>query len=67
VGRVRRAITAVALPATAAGTSIGGCASGGNWELRTVAELGIDHEMAAGIPSLDGDGYGRTCIHPLAN
>lgn len=72
-GRIHRVIiaaplvVAVALPATAAGTSTGGCPSGGNWELRTVAELGIDPEVASGIPSLDGNGDGRTCIHPLPN
>ena len=72
-GRLRRlliaapVVVAVALPGTASGKSIGGCPSGGDWELRTVAELGIDPEVASGIPSLDGNGDGNTCIHPLAN
>jgi hypothetical protein len=59
-------IAAVALiPATARAKSIGGCPSGGNWQLVTVASLGVPN--ASGIPSLDGNGDGLTCIKPLPN
>jgi hypothetical protein len=60
-------VVAAALPSTAAGKSIGGCPSGDGWELVTVAELGIDPEIASGIPSLDGNGDGLTCIMGLEN
>jgi hypothetical protein len=39
----------------------GGCPSGDDWQLVTVASLGISPEQAAGIPSIDGNGDGWTC------
>ena len=61
-------LAAVALytaPATA--TSIGACPTGSNWERVALADLGIDPDTASGIPSLDGNGDGFTCIHDLPN
>jgi hypothetical protein len=54
---------------TAGGKSIGRCPNGASekWELVTVASLGISPETANGIPSLDGNGDGWTCIHPVPN
>ncbi len=44
--------------------SVGECptGSGAAWTLVSVSELGIDPETAMGIPSLDGNGDGMTCI-----
>jgi hypothetical protein len=62
------AFVAIALPvAPASATSTGGCPSGDDWQMVTVASLGIDPETASGIPSLDGNGDGLTCIKGLAN
>jgi len=58
---------AALLPATAAGTSTGGCPSGGDWQLVTIASIGFDPSTAAGIPSLDGNRDGLTCIQFLPN
>jgi hypothetical protein len=48
----------------AQGKTIGGCPTGqgSEWTLVTVGSLGIDPETAMGIPSLDGNGDGWTCI-----
>lgn len=45
---------------------VGGCPSGGGWELVRVADVfpDIDPTILAGIPSLDGNGDGLTCIRP---
>ena len=53
-------------PGAAVGKSVGGCPQGANekWQLVTVASLGIDPETATGIPSLDGNADGLTCIKP---
>jgi hypothetical protein len=67
-----RATTAAALAvgaslvaSTGAGaTSTGSCPSGDSWTLVAVADLGIPPEEASGIPSLDGNGDGMTCIKP---
>jgi hypothetical protein len=56
---------ALALAAgTADARTIGGCptGSGAEWQLATVESLGIDPETAMGIPSLDGNADGWTCI-----
>lgn len=61
-------IAAVGLSAsTGAAKSVGGCPLGpaGVWELVTVESLGIDPETASGIPSLDGNADGLTCIGPI--
>ena len=63
-------IAAVLLaPGTAVGKSVGGCPVGASekWELVTVASLGITPGDATGIPSLDGNGDGLTCIKPMPN
>jgi hypothetical protein len=51
-------------PGLAQGKSLGACptGSGAEWTLVTVSSLGIDPETAMGIPSLDGNGDGMTCI-----
>jgi hypothetical protein len=48
-------------------TSTGGCPSSTSekWVLATVAGLGISEDQASGIPSLDGNGDGNTCIRKL--
>lgn len=62
------AFAAIALPtAPAPAASIGGCPTGDDWQLVTVASLGIDPQTASGIPSLDGNGDGLTCIKGLEN
>jgi hypothetical protein len=58
-------VLAVAQSATA--TSTGGCPSGDSWQLVTIESLGFDPEIAAGIPSLDGNGDGLTCVQYLTN
>jgi hypothetical protein len=58
-------VVAALLPATTEATSTGGCPPGGDWELVTVASLEITPEEAMGLPSLDGNGDGRTCINRL--
>jgi hypothetical protein len=50
----------------ASGTSVGGCPSGGNWQLVRAADV-IDPEFISGLPSLDGNRDGLTCIQYLAN
>ena len=54
----------LAVPATGAQAG-GGCPEG--WELKRVRSLGIDSETATGIPSLDGNGDGWTCVMTLEN
>ena len=51
----------------ASATSTGGCPEGASekWVLADVEGLGISSEMASGIPSLDGNGDGNTCIRKL--
>jgi len=76
-GNVKRIIVAVAVLVTllaipvssASGKSIGGCPTSASekWELVTVESLGIDPETASGIPSLDGNGDGYTCVKPMPN
>src|SRR5262245_52695111 len=59
--------TAGAATVVGQGKPVAGCPPGGDWNLVTVASLGIDPETASGIPSLDGNGDGYTCtrIQPL--
>ncbi len=54
-------------PVMAGAKSIGGCPvdATGNWQLVTVASLGIPEEIAVGIASLDGNGDGWTCVIPV--
>jgi hypothetical protein len=51
----------------ASASSVGGCPSGASekWVLASVEGLGIDPALASGIPSLDGNGDGNTCIRKL--
>ena len=72
--RVLVAIAAVSMllpsaPAFAAeGPPVGGCPTGhGQWQLLSLEELNISPETATGIPSLDGNDDGYTCIKPLPN
>ena len=53
-------------PGSAVGKSVGGCPDSASekWELVTVESLRITPETATGIPSLDGNGDGLTCIKP---
>jgi hypothetical protein len=73
VQRLRRFIFAAALavaallPSTATATSTGGCPTGDSWQLVTIESIGFNPSTAAGIPSLDGNGDGLTCIHYLPN
>jgi hypothetical protein len=60
-------VVAALFPATTGATSTGGCPAGGDWELVTVASLNITPEEAMGLPSLDGNGDGLTCINRLPN
>ena len=55
------------VPGTAVGKAVGGCPEGASekWQLVSVASLGIDPDTATGIPSLDGNRDGMTCIKPL--
>jgi hypothetical protein len=62
---VAAATAALVFPATPLAKSVGGCPSGDGWQLVTVESLGIPPEDASGIPSLDGNLDGRTCIKPL--
>ena len=74
---MRRSLRATVMAASAAAllaavpaadaTSTGACPSGGNWTLASVADLGIPPEDASGIPSLDGNGDGKTCIKPFSH
>jgi hypothetical protein len=59
-------VIGLALPASAGATSVGGCPSGGSWELVRAADV-IDPEFIAGLPSLDGNQDGLTCIQFLPN
>ena len=61
---VLAATIAVAFPGAASAKSIGGCPTGDNWNLVTVASLGIPPDVANGIASLDGNKDGWTCIKP---
>ncbi|MBA3431968.1 MAG: hypothetical protein H0U16_10885 [Actinobacteria bacterium] len=62
-------ITAVlvlsAFSSGAAAKSTGACPKDGNWELVTLGSLGLTPGDATGIPSLDGNQDGLTCIKPL--
>jgi hypothetical protein len=60
-------VVAALLPATASGTSTGGCPTGDNWQLVTIQSIGFDPSTAAGVPSLDGNADGLTCIQYLLN
>jgi len=69
---MRRVILGIALafllaigvfPSSAGAKSLGGCPQG--WQLVTVESLGISEEQANGIPSLDGNKDGMTCITPV--
>jgi hypothetical protein len=60
-------VVAALFPATTGAKSIGECPPGGDWELVTVASLGLTPETATGIPSLDGNQDGLTCINRLPN
>jgi hypothetical protein len=60
-------VVAALFPATTGAKSIGGCPAGGDWERVTVASLDITPEEASGIPSLDGNQDGWTCINRLPN
>jgi hypothetical protein len=62
---VLAATVAVAFPGAASAKSIGGCPTGDNWNLVTVASLGIPPDAVAGLPSLDGNKDGWTCIKPF--
>jgi len=69
LGILLTALIALSLaPGLAQGKSLGECptGSGAAWSLVTVASLGIDSETAMGIPSLDGNGDGFTCIRTPA-
>ena len=57
---------AVATATPKAAGPIGGCPRGGAWELVLVAAVfpDVDPSVLAGIPSLDGNGDGWTCIRP---
>jgi hypothetical protein len=46
---------------------LGECPKAGNWELVTVESLDISPETASGIPSLDNNDDGWTCIKTLPN
>ena len=59
------ALVLFALAPTAGAKSTGGCPSGDNWQLVTVASLGFTD--TSGIASLDGNGDGLTCIKVLSN
>ncbi len=63
------AVSSTAIPlSTASAKSTGNCPPGqAGYELIDVSELGITPETATGIPSLDGNGDGLTCIKPLPN
>lgn len=56
-------VVMLALVSGASAKTVGGCPP--NFELVTVASLGINPEEASGIPSLDGNDDGMTCIMPL--
>ena len=69
----RKLISAVAATTLAVGAAttnaagpIGGCPRGGAWDLVLVADVfpDVDPSVLAGIPSLDGNGDGWTCIRP---
>ncbi len=64
VGIVTVVIVLSLAPGLARAKSLGACptGSGAEWTLVTVSSLGIDPETAMGIPSLDGNGDGMTCI-----
>jgi hypothetical protein len=59
-------VLACATVSMSASGPIGGCPSGGPWELVVVADVfpDVDPTILAGIPSLDGNGDGLTCIRP---
>jgi len=58
------AAVVLVLSSGASAKTVGGCPT--NFELVTVESLGLTEEQANGIPSLDGNGDGLTCIRPLA-
>ena len=60
-------LLAFATVAMKASGPVGGCPKGsGDWELVVVAVVfpDVDPTILAGIPSLDGNGDGLTCIRP---
>lgn len=57
----------VAVPVgSASAKSIGVCPRAGGYELTSLEDLGIPPEDATGIPSLDGNGDGLTCVKSLS-
>ena len=63
VGSSVLVLSLAASPAEAKST--GRCPLGGSWTLTSLADLGVDPEEAVGIPSLDGNADGYTCITRL--
>ena len=53
----------VGFPSGSSAKAVGGCPTG--FELVTIESLGLTPEEAKGIPSLDGNVDGNTCINPL--
>lgn len=47
--------------------AVGGCPETAGFALVTVESLGIPDEDVEGLPSLDGNGDGLTCIRPVAD
>ena len=62
---VAAALLLTASAGVAEAKSVGGCPIAGGFSLRSVEELGIDPDVATGIPSLDGNRDGLTCIKPI--
>jgi hypothetical protein len=56
----------LSLPTPAGAQPVGGCPSGDDWELVRAVDV-IDPEFISGLPSLDGNGDGMTCIQYLPN
>ena len=40
--------------------TVGGCPHSGKWDLVSLGSLGLDN--AVGLPSIDGNGDGMTCV-----
>ena len=55
----------LAVAPTAGADSTGGCPSGADWTLTSLEDLGFPPGEATGIPSLDGNGDGFTCVKPF--
>ena len=52
-------VASMTMVAVAAGKPVAGCPRGGQWQLVTMASLGLP--AGNGIPSADGNGDGWTC------